>query len=98
MALLIDNGIKPKIVEYLNRPPTQKELSRILRLLNLAPRDLMRKKESEYKSMGLDNLNLDDSSLIAAMISHPILIERPIVVTENNAAIGRPPENVLRII
>ena len=98
MALLIDNGIKPKIVEYLNRPPTQKELSRILRLLNLAPRDLMRKKESEYKSMGLDNLNLDDSSLIAAMLSHPILIERPIVVTENNAAIGGPPENVLKII
>tara|TARA_B100000745_G_scaffold46726_1_gene28109 strand:+ start:739 stop:1086 length:348 start_codon:yes stop_codon:yes gene_type:complete len=98
LALLIDNGIKPKIVEYLNRPPTQKELSRILRLLNLAPRDLMRKKESEYKSMGLDNLNLDDSSLIAAMISHPILMERPIVTTENNAAIGRPPENVLSII
>ena len=98
LALLIDNGIKPKIVEYLNRPPTQKELSRILRLLNLAPRDLMRKKESEYKSMGLDNLNLDESSLIAAMISHPILMERPIVTTENNAAIGRPPENVLSII
>ena len=98
LALLIDNGIKPKIVEYLNRPPTQKELSRILKLLNLAPRDLMRKKESEYKSMGLDNLNLDDSSLIAAMISHPILMERPIVTTENNAAIGRPPENVLSII
>tara|TARA_B000000460_G_C21316140_1_gene306534 strand:- start:17 stop:364 length:348 start_codon:yes stop_codon:yes gene_type:complete len=98
LALLIDNGIKPKIVEYLNRPPTQKELSRILRLLNLAPRDLMRKKESEYKSMGLDNLNLDDLSLIAAMISHPILMERPIVTTENNAAIGRPPENVLSII
>ena len=98
LTLLIDNGIKPKIVEYLNRPPTQKELSKILKLLHLAPRDLMRKKESEYKSMGLDNLNLDDSSLIAAMISHPILMERPIVTTENNAAIGRPPENVLSII
>ena len=94
LALLIDKGVKPEIVEYLKTPPTQKELSRILELLGLTPRTLIRKKESEYKSMGLDNLNL----LIAAMISHPILIERPIVVTENNAAIGRPPENVLKII
>ena len=98
LALLIDKGVKPEIVEYLKTPPTQKELSRILELLGLTPRTLIRKKESEYKSMGLDNLNLDDSSLIAAMLSHPILIERPIVVTENNAAIGRPPENVLKII
>ena len=98
LALLIDKGVKPEIVEYLKTPPTQKELSRILELLGLTPRTLIRKKESEYKSMGLDNLNLDDSSLIAAMISHSILIERPIVVTENNAAIGRPPENVLKII
>ncbi len=98
LALLIDKGVKPEIVEYLKTPPTQKELSRILELLGLTPRTLIRKKESEYKSMGLDNLNLDDSSLIAAMISYPILIERPIVVTENNAAIGRPPENVLKII
>ena len=98
LALLIDKGVKPEIVEYLKTPPTQKELSRILKLLGLTPRTLIRKKESEYKNLGLDNANLDELTLIAAMVSHPILIERPIVVTENNAAIGRPPENVLKII
>ena len=98
LALLIDKGVKPEIVEYLKTPPTQKELSRILELLGLTPRTLIRTKESEYKNLGLDNANLDELTLIAAMVSHPILIERPIVVTENNAAIGRPPENVLKII
>ena len=98
LALLIDKGVKPEIVEYLKTPPTQKELSRILELLGLTPRTLIRTKESEYKNLGLDNANLDELTLIAAMVSNPILIERPIVVTENNAAIGRPPENVLKII
>ena len=98
LALLIDKGVKPEIVEYLKTPPTQKELSRILELLGLTPRTLIRTKESEYKNLGLDNANLDKLTLIAAMVSNPILIERPIVVTENNAAIGRPPENVLKII
>ena len=98
LALLIDKGVKPEIVEYLKTPPTKKELSRILELLGLTPRTLIRTKESEYKNLGLDNANLDELTLIAAMVSNPILIERPIVVTENNAAIGRPPENVLKII
>mgnify|MGYP001231468967 FL=1 len=98
VALLEDRGIKYEIIEYLKTPPTKTELSQILSMLGIGPRSLMRKKETEYRTAGLDNPSLDDATLIAAMITHPILIERPIVVSKNKAVIGRPPENVLDIV
>lgn len=98
LQLIEENNIEPKIVEYLNTPPSKSELKNILKMLNMAPRDLLRKKEAEYKEQGLGDTSLSDEQIIDIMIAHPKLIERPIVVTGNKAAIGRPPENVLELI
>ncbi len=98
LQLLKDRGIEPRIVEYLKVPPDAAELGRILELLELAPRDLMRRKEAVYKQLGLDDQALGREDLIAAMAENPILIERPIVLAGGKAALGRPPENVLSIL
>jgi len=98
LQLLKDRGLEPEVVEYLKTPPSPGELAEILDKLQLEPRALMRKQEAEYKANGLDNSALDKQSLIEAMSNYPILIERPIVVANNKAAIGRPPENVLNIL
>ena len=98
LQLIEEKNIKPVIVEYLKTPPSKSELKNILNMLNLKPRDLLRKKEAEYKEQGLDNTSLTDEQIIEIMIAHPKLIERPIVVTDNKAALGRPPESVLEII
>ncbi|MEW6330673.1 MAG: arsenate reductase (glutaredoxin) [Pseudomonadota bacterium] len=98
LALLEQRGIKPKIVEYLVTPPTETELKRLLKLLGISPRGLLRTKEDEYKQAKLDNPDVTDAEIIRAMIKYPRLMERPIVVAGNKAALGRPPENVLKII
>lgn len=98
LELLKEQGIEPEIIEYLKTPPSATELNDILEKLGLEPRDLMRKKEAEYKNAGLDNQSLDRQALIDGMINNPILIERPIVIANDKAAIGRPPENVLAIL
>ena len=99
LELLENNNIQPEIIEYLKNPPSASELGKILRLLNLKPRQLMRKKEVEYKENGFDNETLSDKKLIDMMVEHPKVIERPIVVTDDaKAVIGRPPENVLELI
>ena len=98
LQLLRDNGIDPRIIEYLKSPPTKSELNSILKMLGMEPRDLMRKQENEYKQDGLDDPDLNRNDLIQAMLQHPVLIERPIVISKNKAVIGRPPENVLAII
>lgn len=98
LQLLEGKGTTVKIIEYLKTPPTAPELEAILTMLGLQPRELMRTKEAEYKASGMDNMNLDRASLIAGMVAFPKLIERPIVVTNGKAAIGRPPESVLNIL
>ncbi|MGH8477114.1 MAG: arsenate reductase (glutaredoxin) [Methylococcales bacterium] len=98
LKLLQDKGIEPHIIEYLSTPPTAAELDEILTRLKLEPRDLMRKQEAEYRQAGLDYPELDRVQLIQGMIENPKIIERPIVVTEEKAALGRPPENVLSIL
>ena len=98
LQLLREKGIEPEIVEYLKTPPTAPELSELLTKLNMEPRDLMRKHESEYKSHGLDDMALDRQTLIEAMVKYPILIERPLVVVNGKAVIGRPPENILAVL
>ena len=98
LALLQEKGIEPKIVTYLDNPPSADELGSILTMLGVEPRDAMRKKEEPYKSNGLDDDGLSRDALIEAMVSNPILIERPIVVANGKAAIGRPPESVLDIL
>ena len=98
LALLEENGVTPEIVEYLETPPSKAELSTILDRLGMQPRELMRKKEEPYKALNLADESLDRDALIDAMIENPILIERPVVVNEGKYALGRPPENVLRIL
>jgi arsenate reductase len=98
LALLRERGIEPQIVEYLKQPPDHRQLSRLLDMLKMEPRDLMRSKEKEYKALGLDNPDLGRDELIQAMVENPRLIERPIVVRDRRAALGRPPEQVLDIL
>ncbi len=98
LELLQENNVSPTVVEYLKTPPTAEKLKEILAQLALPPRDLMRKKEDEYSENGLDESSLSDDQLIDYMVKYPILIERPIVIANGKAAIGRPPENVLEII
>ena len=98
LEILKENGIEAEINLYLESPPDAGQLSDILGMLNMQPRDLMRKGQSEYKEMGLADTTLSDEQLIAAMIEAPILIERPIVLANGKAAIGRPPESVLKIL
>ena len=98
LELLREQGITPNIVEYLKSPPTAEQLQEILAQLGVTPRDLMRKKEDIYSECDLDKPSLTDAELIGFMVKHPILIERPIVLTNGKAAIGRPPEQVLEIL
>jgi len=98
LALLEERGIAPRVVDYLKTPPSAAELKTILKQLGLRPRDLMRKGEPLYAELGLKDRDLDDDALIALMVANPILIERPIVVSGGKAAIGRPPESVLKIL
>jgi arsenate reductase len=98
LSLLRDRGVEPEIVEYLKDPPSEEVLSDLLTRLGLEPRALMRRKEAEYAELGLDDPTLSREALIAAMVAHPKLIERPIVVKEGKAALGRPPQAVLEIL
>ena len=98
LALLEARGIAPHVIDYLAAPPSVAKLERILDKLGIQPRDLMRHDEPEYKELGLDHPALSRKQLIAAMHAHPRLIQRPIVLANGNAAIGRPPENVLAIL
>lgn len=98
LALLQDRGMEPVVIEYLKTPPEAATLKKILSRLGMQPRELMRKKEAVYKDKGLDHPGLSDDELIAAMINDPILIERPIVIANGRAALGRPPEKVLEIL
>jgi arsenate reductase len=98
LALLREQGIEPKVVEYLETPPTADELKEILAKLGLGPRDIIRRGEKVYKELELADDSLPDNALITALAGNPILIERPIVVKGDKAAVGRPPENVLAIL
>lgn len=98
LALLEENSVATDIVEYLKTPPSEVELDEILSQLGLEPRDLMRKGEAEYKEAGLDNPDLDRKALIKGMVENPKVIERPIVLMNGKAVVGRPPENVLNLL
>jgi arsenate reductase len=99
LKLLRERGVEPDIVEYLKTPPDRQTLEHILQLLGLEPRELMRRKEQEYKDLGLNDPSLSRDQLIDAMLAHPKLIERPIVVKDGRrAALGRPPEQTLELL
>ncbi len=98
MDLLEQKAITPTVVKYLDTPPDAETLANILDMLGLEPRELMRKGEAQYTDLKLDNTELSREQLIQAMVEHPRLIERPIVVNGDKAALGRPPEQVLTIL
>ena len=98
LELLEARGLAPTVVRYLETPPSAEELRSLLGKLGIAPRELLRSGEDEYKALGLADSSLSDEQLIAAMVAHPKLIERPILVAGERAVIGRPPEKVLELL
>jgi len=98
LELLQAHGIEPEITLYLDNPPTRGELQTILKRLGRKPIELVRKGEAEFAELGLDAADITEDQLLDAMVNHPRLIERPIVLAGDKAAIGRPPEAVLQIL
>ena len=98
LSLLEEQGVTPNVIEYLKTPPSVEKLGEILTLLELSPRELMRKKEAPYAELNLADASMSEAELINAMVHNPVLIERPIVLANGKAAIGRPPENVLALL
>ncbi len=98
LQILQDNGITPEVVLYLETPPTKAQLKGLLKKLNISARELLRKGEDDYKNNNLKDPSLSEADLIDMMVRYPKLIERPIVVRDDKAVLGRPPENVLTLI
>ena len=98
LELIRQSGETPEVIEYLLTPPTRATLVALLAGMGMAPRELLREKGTPYLTLGLDNQTLTDEQLIDAMMAHPILINRPIVVTEKGAALCRPSEKVLALL
>ncbi len=98
LALLEAQGLDLEIIEYLKTPPDQQTLVAILTKLDIPPLALMRKNEAAFKAVQQNNQPHDTQALLDAMVKNPILIERPIVLANGKAAIGRPPESVLKIL
>jgi len=96
-ALLAEKGVDAEVVKYLETPPTKEELKEMLNMLGISARELMRTKEDIYKALNLKEVN-DEDQLIDAMVSNPKLIERPIVIKDGKAVIGRPIENIIELL
>lgn len=97
LALLRDNGVEPKIVEYLKDPPSQTRVRALIKQLGIDPHSLVRAKEAAYQESGLSRES-NAIDIARAIAENPILLERPVVVRGDRAAIGRPPENVLALV
>lgn len=98
LALIRNSGEEPRIVEYLKTPPSRDELAALIRRMGITVRALLREKGTPYAELGLDDPALGDDALLDAMLAHPILINRPIVVTERGVKLCRPSETVLDIL
>lgn len=98
LELLQARGIEPKILRYLETPPDAPTLRALLGKLGISARQLLRRAEDEYQSLGLSDPTLDEDALIRAMAEHPRLIERPILIVGERAVVGRPPERVLELL
>lgn len=97
LKLLEEQGAEVEVVKYLETPPSKEELKALLKMLGISARELMRTKEAIYKELGLKEVE-DEEKLIEAMVAHPKLIERPIVIKDGKAIIGRPPEKVITLL
>lgn len=98
LALIRNSGEEPKVIEYLKTPPTRDGPVELINRMGISVRDLLRRKGTPYDALGLDDTGLPDDQLLAAMIAHPILINRPIVVTDTAMKLCRPSETVLDIL
>ncbi|WP_299110267.1 arsenate reductase (glutaredoxin) [uncultured Bradyrhizobium sp.] len=98
LAMIENAGIDPHIIEYLKTPPNRSRLVSLIGRMGLTPRALLREKGTPYSELGLDNLALTDEELLAAMVAHPILINRPIVVSPLGVKLCRPSEEVLELL
>jgi len=98
LALIRNSGAEPRIIEYLKTPPGRDELAALIERMGIPVRGLLRQKDTPFDALGLGNPELTDAALLAAMVAHPILINRPIVVTERGVKLCRPPEAVLELL
>jgi arsenate reductase (glutaredoxin) len=98
LAAIRETGIAPRVIEYLKTPPSRAELGSLLSRMGMTPRALLRKRGTPYEELGLDDPKKSDAALIDAMMAHPILIERPIVVTKRGVRLCRPPEKLAEIL
>ena len=98
LAMIRQSGEEPEVIEYLNKPPSREKLRELIAAMDMTPRELLREKGTPYAELGLDETSLTDDALLDAMIAHPILINRPIVVTNKGAALCRPSEKVLSLL
>jgi len=98
LAMIRASGIEPEIVEYLNTPPNREKLTELIAQMRMTPRELLREKGTPYSDLGLGDLTLSDGTLLDAMLQHPILINRPIVVTAKGVKLCRPSELVLALL
>jgi arsenate reductase len=98
LAMIRQSGEEPEVIEYLKTPPTRKRLEELIKSMGIGARDLLRRKGTPYDELGLDDESLNDEQLIDAMVAHPILINRPIVVTQRGVRLRRPSEVVLEIL
>ena len=98
LAMIRNAGIEPHIIEYLKSPPSRRLLEQLIVRMGIAPRDLLREKDTPYAELGLDDPALSNAALIDAMMAHPILINRPIVVSPQGVRLCRPSERVLDLL
>jgi len=98
LEMLRQSGENPEVIEYLRTPPSQETLLELIAAMGIAPRDLLRQKGTPHAELGLDDPTLTDEQLVDAMLAHPILINRPIVVTDRGVALCRPSEKVLALL
>lgn len=98
LAMIRQSGEEPEVIEYLKAPPSRERLVELVEAMGIAPRDLLRRKDTRYDALGLDDPNWSDDELIDLMHRHPMLINRPIVVTPLGIRLARPSEAVLDIL
>jgi len=98
LQLLQERGLEPRVIEYLQTPPSRDELARLIRDAGLTARDVVRSKEDVYAELGLDDPSLSEDQLLDAMMAHPILMNRPFVVTDKGTRLCRPSTEVEAIL
>lgn len=98
LAILRASGEAPDVIEYLKTPPSRERLLELISMMGISPRELLRHKETLYKELALDDPSLSDKQIVDAMIAHPILINRPVVVTNKGARLCRPSEHVFGLL